>query len=175
MNILRRNNLKLLFTIFCSLVVAFMAGYWYFKYEVEDKSVGVVDYISLKEIEDIQLPDASLCFQNPFLKKRFNVLRPWINETTYLGYLNGDIQGDDVKNIDYDNVTLDLDDYLNGAFELWNNETDYRDISSSSSHATTFNGFIDSIKKCFSINTEERQHIDIKQLTAIVQQDKALK
>ena len=46
-----------------------MVGYWLFKYEVEDRSIGVVDYELFREAEDIKLPVASLCFENPFIKK----------------------------------------------------------------------------------------------------------
>ena len=36
-----------------------MVGYWFYKYEVEDRDIGVVDYVSLEDTEEIMFPAIS--------------------------------------------------------------------------------------------------------------------
>ena len=140
-----------------------MVGYWIYKYKVEDRSIGVVDYVLLREAEDIKLPVVSLCFENPFLKKKFQELE--VNTTSYLEYLSGEIGGDEYKNIEYQNVTIDLGDYFESASESWYNETDYHNTSLLFDHIVTFNGFWwDFFLKCFSINIKNQKYHYIKEL-----------
>ena len=140
-----------------------MVGFWVFKYKVEDRSIGVVDYVLLREAEDITLPVASLCFANPFRKKKLLELN--VNESSYLQYLTGDIEGDEFKDIDYQNVTINLGDYFESAYENWYNDSEYRNTSLSFEHIVTFNGFwwYDFLK-CFSINIHNQNHNYIKEL-----------
>ena len=55
-----RRNVKLCFTFGCAIVVAFMVGYWFYKYEIEDRDIGVVDFAPIEEAADINFPIASL-------------------------------------------------------------------------------------------------------------------
>ena len=143
-----------------------MVGYWIFKYGVEDRSIGVVDYVLLREAEDIKLPVASICFENPFSKKKFLGLK--MNETSYLTYLTGDIEGDQFKDIDYQNVTINLGDYFELAYENWYNDLDYRETTLSFDHIVTFNGISsNSFLKCFSIDIHNKKYHYIKELILI--------
>ena len=65
---LTRKAFKSSFTIVCAIVVTFMVGYWFYKFEYEDRDIGVVDYAMLEEEENIELPAVSLCFMNPFIE-----------------------------------------------------------------------------------------------------------
>ena len=62
-----RKTYKVSFSIACTIAILFMVGYWIYKYEIEDRDIGVVDYASLDNAGDIEFPAASLCFKNPFL------------------------------------------------------------------------------------------------------------
>ena len=42
-----------------------MVGYWFYKFEVEDRDIGTVDYTSFKDDPKIIYPAASLCFAYP--------------------------------------------------------------------------------------------------------------
>ena len=46
-----------------------MVGYWFYKYEVEDRDIGVVDYVPLEDADEIKFPDASICIHYPYLQK----------------------------------------------------------------------------------------------------------
>ena len=39
-----------------------MIGYWVYKFEIEDRDIGVVDFVPLDEGTDINLPFVTLCF-----------------------------------------------------------------------------------------------------------------
>ena len=148
----RKINIKLFYNIICTFGFVIMTGYWFYKYEVQDRSIGIVDYLYLREIKDIELPVVSICFENPFLKQKFKKLNLMIDEWTYLEYLTGKTQVDEFANIDYQNVTLDISESFLAAEELWFNDTEYRSTSLEFEHINTFNGFwYEYFYKCFSI------------------------
>ena len=74
MDILTRKTFKFCFMIICTIVVAFMIGFWFYKYGIEDRDIGVVDYAKLKDETDIAFPAISVCLNNPFLDKAFSAI-----------------------------------------------------------------------------------------------------
>ena len=88
-----RDKIKSSFTKVCSIAVAFMIGYWIYKYKAEDRDIGVVDYISLRTAGHIDMPVASLCFKDPFINEKLRDFNDdiWsnaINRDTKCVYLN---------------------------------------------------------------------------------------
>ena len=112
MMLCNRKYCKALYTISCAIVVAFMVGYWFYKYEIEDRDIGVVDYTSLEVSEDIKFPVVSWCFEDPFVDENLRATNSNITRQTYLRYLHGEIYDDMHEQIDYENVTINLADYL---------------------------------------------------------------
>ena len=47
-----------------------MLIYWAYKYEIEDRDIGVVDYVSLQHSDDIPFPVLSICLVNPINEKK---------------------------------------------------------------------------------------------------------
>ena len=142
MKFIHRNAFGVFFKIVCVVGVSFMVSYWFYKFEIEDRDVGVVDYVSLEEADDVEFPGVAICFKNPFLNERLKEIDPKITSTTYLQYLKGDIFEERFRHIHYDNVTLNLEDYFLYSEVRLSNET-----RSSSNHNTPlkheiiFNGF----------------------------------
>ena len=95
MTFLNRKVFKLSFAILCAIVVAFMVGYWFYKYEYEDRDIGVVDYAMLEHEKDIKSPVTSLCFESPFIgeypEKIPVKIRGNVTEISYRDYLAGDL------------------------------------------------------------------------------------
>ena len=83
-----RKSIKLCFTILCTITVAFMMGYWFYKYEVEDRDIGVVDYVPLEDADEIKYPDVTNCIVYPYLDKNFKSINSSINSVSYGRYLN---------------------------------------------------------------------------------------
>ena len=70
MLVFSRKSFKIFINICCLLTVAFMIGYWLYKYEIEDRDIGEVDYVTFKEAAKVHYPTLSICFENPIICKR---------------------------------------------------------------------------------------------------------
>ena len=57
-------------------------------------------------------PSISLCFRNMFIEKELENFGDGINAVSYRSFLQGKTMDDRMTKIDYDNVTLDINDYL---------------------------------------------------------------
>ena len=100
-----------------------MVSYWFYKFIVEDRDVGVVDYELLDNTE-IDFPVVSLCFRNPFLGAKLREYNQSFTSSLYLQYLEGDIYDEEFEKIEYNNVTMNLDDYyIKSKFSLSNEST----------------------------------------------------
>ena len=141
-----RNTFKSLFTITCVIVVLCMVGYWLYKYEIEDRDIGVVDYTPLEDANEVELPAVSLCLKNPFLVKQSSTMQ------NYLGHLNGHLYDDIYESIEYPNMTLDLNQYFKSGGMQWKNRSTQSIVAGSINHVEIFSGFHDYVfVKCFMI------------------------
>ena len=167
MNLLNRKVFKCCFRLVCAIVVAFMVGYWLYKYEIEDRDIGVVDYTQLKDEKGIELPAISLCFEEPYLDEKLKAIISQIDKYDYELYLLGWDYNSSYEQIDYANVTVDLRQYFQVAIIQRHNETWYNhmDVSDSISHHEVFSGVSDGIfLKCFMIIYTGEEQRQIKEL-----------
>ena len=145
-----RKTINSCFTFVCTIVVAFMVGYWFYKYEVEDRDIGVVDSIPLEETEEVKFPAVSLCFQDPFVEKNLREINPNITGHMFRQYLAGGLYDEMYESIDYSNVTLDLGQYLYSGEVGWQNGSTKSITSASIRHFEVFSGFNENdFYKCF--------------------------
>ena len=161
----------------CLVCAALMVSYWLYKFTVEDRSVGVVDYLTLHEATDIEFPALSLCFENPFLKEKLNDSN--IDVAEYLSYLKGEIYDEKLANLNYNDVTLKLDDYFTFGGVGLRKETRSRNISSFILHKQTFDGFVTfdvrRFVKCFSVSiTDYQYHRNVERMVLAYNRDKLL-
>ena len=148
-----------LFKVFCVIAAISMVLYWVYKFQVEDRDVGLVDYMPIKEAKDIRLPILSLCFENPFLKEFLTNKHPNINTSAYLDFLRGKTYDKGLKEINYDNVTLKLERYLLFAAVTFRNGTQSMETSTIFRHKNAFNGFYEGrFMKCFSVMIEDADY-----------------
>ena len=156
----KRNKMKTIFTLICTASLVCMAGYWYQKYAIIDRDIGVVDYILIKDAkEEAKVFVVSLCFLNPFIPEILiennSAIYSVFLEYLYRGYklnLNA------IKT-DYKNVTLDLSDYFLSSFEKWRNESLRRNGSFMPDHTNHFNGYYeDALIKCFELKSDMDGH-----------------
>ena len=155
---------KCAFTIVCIVCTIGMVGYWLYKFAVEDRDIGVVDYESFEKPTDIPFPVVTFCFSDIFVPKSFPVDYQEIDIDEYIGYLDGDIYNQTYKKLDYWNITMNLKNYFLYGTALWSNETEYRDDTLTFFHSVTFNGFYwgGEFHKCYSVkNTDNKMRIPI--------------
>ena len=127
-----------------------MVGYWFYKYDIDDRDIGVVDYTPIIEMEKSNFPVVSLCLKDPFLHKKLAAIN--ITISTYRNYLEGNIYDDLLRQIEYANVTIDLGQYFQDASILWQNQTEHSNAFDTIKHVEIFNGFhSNSFVKCFMI------------------------
>ena len=152
---------------FVCLCTAFgMAGYWIFKY-VKNEDITLVEYKAFKDSDSLNLPAMSICFMNPFLMDNAtSEYNGKLNSETYLKYLHGEMSSyQDYKKNTYDQVTLNISDYLD-------NITVYRYLRTGNYDSTetcsnpdncpffslknNFNGFYDKeFWKCFEMKIKQ--------------------
>ena len=141
-----------------------MVSFWMYKYEVMDRSVGVVDYDVLEKIED-ELPALSMCFMNPFLYKKLQAIDPNMNATIYLKYLTGDYYDEKMAKIDYDNVTLNLDDYFFYAQIKMRNNSNFMPKKLFPKHTVIFDGiYYERFSKCFAADMGKNELSNVEQI-----------
>ena len=149
MVLLNRKAFKLSFTIACAIVVTFMVGYWFYKFEYEDRDIGVVDYAILEEEKTIEFPAVSLCFQDPFIEE--NLMAVNLTWSKYRAFLSGELFNEKYQHIDYANVTLDLKKYFLYARGLLRNGNVKFNYFYPIDHMESFSGFFyGNFFKCFT-------------------------
>ena len=164
---LTRKAFKSSFTIVCAIVVTFMVGYWFYKFEYEDRDIGVVDYAMLEEEENIELPAVSLCFMYPFIEENLWALK--LTGWKYHAFLSGEFFNEKYQQIDYANVTLDIKKYFlssrghfrnkNGIF--YEKKRKFYPIN----HMESFSGFFGgNFLKCFTMRYEGKDHRKIESI-----------
>ena len=131
-----------------------MIGYWFYKFEVEDRDIGVVDYVLIEEAVDIKPPVASLCFIDPFIRSKLEKLFPGIDSSSYLDLLKGESFDEKMKNVDYLNVSLNLDEFVLYGYTQMRNET--IPTQDSLFNKESFNGFNKwgFFEKCFEVTSK---------------------
>ena len=164
MIISRRNKLKTFFNIVCAVVVAFMVGYWLYKYEVEDRDITVVDYSTFEEARNVRFPVATICLADPIVEAKLKKFNASISKDSYLKYIKGELFEEHYENIDYRKVTLNLFDYFLSGADSWRNESTFHNSSITFEHKELWSGFAltSTFFKCFLLKDDMDNHRYVK-------------
>ena len=140
-----------------------MVGYWFYKFAVEDRDIGVVDYTSFEESKDIPFPVVTFCFENVLMPKR---MPDTYSKTRYIQYLKGELYEANYDKINYKNVTIDLSKYFLRGEVQWNNGSSYHNGTLDFTHTNNFNGFdaVGDFQKCFEVSSNIHQHRYVKEV-----------
>ena len=155
----------------CFSVTIAMVTYWCIEYS-KDNDLASVDYRSIKDL-NFSYPVLSLCFMDPFVNEKLKSVRSTLNKTVYLGFLKGDVPDDGVlKHIDYNNVTLNMEESLKYYYILRKNSSGYENVSASNKEFVkpiiTFNGFLNKhFKKCFSFELKESMMKHVRRIKRV--------
>ena len=147
-----------------------MVWYWFYKFIVEDRDIGTVDYRSFKNDSSVKYPVASLCFAEPFVDGKVAENYPDLNTTMYMEYLKGDGFGEPFTKVKYSNITFDLDDYFKHTLVFLRNKTEL--VGSkiiSFSHKVSFSGVSEwyEFYKCIELNWDTTQPDLIKEISVV--------
>ena len=143
---------KLGFTTICIGTALGMCSYCAYKYHL-DEEVAQIEYRTFHKSTDDIYPQASLCFRDPFSKAK--LLKHQINESAYLKYLKGERVMGDFSDVSYNNITIDLSEYVVEGFAMWQNGssvTQAIDQFRNVTYEISYNGIIRNwFAKCFAI------------------------
>ena len=159
-------SIRFCFSSICVVGAILMVGYWIYKFLVEDRDLGVVDY-ELIEKAEVDYPIPSICFTNPFLANKLKEYDPNLTNTLYANYLRGETSLDYPENIDYYNSTIDIKDYLGAVYVKLNNGSTLQQIKTGFWNKDIFNGFVNNghFVKCFELGVEKEKYPNLQQVT----------
>ena len=164
------STVHLAFKLACFIASAGMVFYWLIKYN-RNEDVSVVEYRSLKTLEDAIYPEFIICIEDPLIDDRIKEVSSEISSRGYLKYLSGKNLGNgSYQHVSYENVTIDLQDHLTSMYIKWSGGSgaDWEPCSSSKNcrfakFKTIANGFASGalIYKCFGLqlNTSYAKNI----------------
>ena len=172
-------TIDLTFKVCCTLATIFMVGFWILKFQ-KNEDVSVFEYKEINEFEDLVYPEVSLCLMNPFLIDKIKEIDNNASLNKYVEYLKGIQSIDEIyQEIDFNNVTLDLFEYLTHYHiqMIDGNESKMYDISRNClgkkkcplvKFKNNFNGFWrGTFFRCFGAEIEKQFATKIKQLALI--------
>lgn len=160
-----------LFKFLCFSATIFMITYWCVEY-LKDNDLASVDYKTIKNVSFVN-PMLSLCFENPFLEEKLKSVSSDLNKSVYLDFLKGKVDDNGILHeIDYSNVTLNIENSLKYYYIFWKNESGYVKYPASNKDLVrptiTYNGFLnDHFKKCFGFGLEPHIMKDVRRVKKI--------
>ena len=145
------------FGIICLGTTLSMCGYWCYKFYLNEDST-VVSYRRFYDTDDDIFPTISFCLQNPFLEA--SLAKHGVNKSSYLQFLQGKYYSEEMLDISYDNVTVDISNFIKGYRIHFRNGT-FSKFQSGLTHekkkmlaSTSFNGitgYYERFYKCFAL------------------------
>ena len=149
-------------TFLCTCAACILTCWCFYKY-MKDDDVSLVNYKRYHSDKDSVYPSLTLCFNNPFLNDKLEDVGDGVNTTTYSKFLEGLHWDNRLVHINYDSVTLDIDEYLDGVRIVLANGTVYEN----SNHPTEKMYYISmrsSSVKCFSFDTPFLTNVGVEYL-----------
>ena len=110
------------FTVVCVLVTFGLVGWCFYEYQ-RDLDVSLVSLKDFGEDDNMIMPELSLCLLDPFHADKFNNdnLGFIVSYRQYTDFLLGRTWNDRMLDIDFDNVTKKIEDYLVRYNVVWRN------------------------------------------------------
>ena len=159
-----------IFKFLCIFGTVFMISYWIYKYHM-NKDLSYIEYTPIEAIKDVVYPEPSICFAVPFIRNdRLNITNHQLKH--YQKYLQGHEISDDYyelyKNITYDQVTPNLNDYFRYLNIYWKNSSIRDDSCQSLENCqylkfnNHFNGFHGTVFfKCYGVQIKSQYVKDV--------------
>ena len=145
---------------------------WYTHLYLADEDTSLVDFVPFNEEKSSIYPSISLCFESPFSSAKFSNTNIPINETSYKSVLRGEIWDEAMLDINYDEMTLDINDHL---FEIRMQSTDFREYiyshdgkSRKEWKPTYSTSRRSSEEKCISFNIPFVQKVQIRKFEIVL-------
>ena len=114
--------IKYIFQSLCLLSVIVLNSWCYYKYNL-DKDISSLNYKFFNQDESSIYPSMSLCVVNPYIEHRLGKYGNDVNSSSYAEFLLGKYWSNNMSTIVYDEVTIDLNEFIKGVFMQLRNGT----------------------------------------------------
>ena len=115
-----QQGLRHMFVCLCVLSTLSICAYWIYEFWL-DEDLSVITYREFYKKPDDAHPTISLCLETPFLPQR--LAEYGVNESVYADFLTGGYFSKEMLRINYENVTIDVLDYIDEYKIYLNNGT----------------------------------------------------
>ena len=149
--------IKNLFALLCASVAASLCLYWCYEYSLNEDS-SLVNYKEFHDTNDDVFPTLSLCLCNMFSNDVLS--KHGADEKSYLAFLEGKDFKEEMLNISYTLLTVNLIEHIKG-YRVYFQNGSYDNFDSNLTYdqrkhliSNSFNGFIGSygyVCKCYSL------------------------
>ena len=99
-----------------------MTVYWLYKY-LKDEDLAQVDFKRSESILEANRPMLSFCVWNPIVESKLLRYNGSLKGQNYIEILEGEQSYNGIDNIDFDDVTINLNEYLLGDYIKFRNGT----------------------------------------------------
>lgn len=155
------NILTNIFRFACFSVAFGMTIYWCYKFS-KDEDLCLVDYKLYDSSLEVDYPMLSFCLRDPFVESKLQQYNKTLTSKKYKKYLTGSKYYDGIENVDFNDVTVDLSEYVHADRIMFNNGTAIKRIYPNKvfeQPILTYAGDIwdtDSIYKCFGLRMQKK-------------------
>ena len=148
------------FALLCGLLTVSLGSYWCYQFSLNEDLTSL-KYKEFHGTKEDNFPTVSFCLGNPFLKEK--LAEYGVDEPTYSSFLGGKSFSNEMMNINFSYVTIDITDYIEGYHIHLQNDTSENWGSSLTLQQkkmlifTSFIGFMGNklLYKCFALNVPE--------------------
>ena len=149
------NFLRCLFSIACFSATFGMTIFWCYKFWI-DEDYCQVDYKTFESSLDVETPMLSFCLIDPFIESELKKYNESFSFESYKKFLKGLEFHNEMVNISFHDVTLDLASYYVGHnIVFWNGTIDeriYPNLTQEEPKLTYVGQTFDGFYKCYGIN-----------------------
>ena len=108
------------FRVVCWIATLLVMSYWILRYSL-NQDISRIEYKKYYEKSSDVYPVLSLCLKNSFSKTKLQMTSQVLNETLYRQYLKGDYFSPKFMEVDYDDIRLNLSDFIDKYYFVWRN------------------------------------------------------
>ena len=111
---------RISFHLVCQVSAFSLIAYWIYLYTL-NKDLCTIDYKTFHDDTEDQYPILSLCFSEKSSDKLFSFTDHSVSQSIYTDFLEGKYFDSSLLNIDYDNNSIDMSDYIVGQWGKYSN------------------------------------------------------
>ena len=111
-----------IFHLFCATAAISLSIFWIYTYSLNE-DLCKVEFKSYYEDTEDKLPVLSICFKDFLSDEKLKLIPHQVTRSKYLEFLKGDLFEENLANVVYQNVTVNMDEYIKSQLIIYRNES----------------------------------------------------